>query len=236
MATKKLSIIIPAYNEEERIVLTLQETYDAAKKTLDNFEIIVVDDGSVDATYSVALDRANNLGPEIKVISQEINKGVGAAFHLGLAQAKYQQLCLIPGDNAYNKAGVELIFSHCGSTSLVVSYRQNMETRTPLRHILSRIATKSLQMIAGVKIRDAHSLFLFPVDETRQLGVKTVGYGYHIEILSRLLHKFQSFSEVPVALNPKPDASSGIMKPKTLLILGITILKLFSLRVLRKLK
>lgn len=233
--SKKLSIVIPAFNEEKQIQSTMQEVYNVAQKTLDEFEIIVVDDGSTDATYSVAMTAASNIGTEIIVISQKINQGVGAAFHLGLDKAKFPQLCLIPGDNAYSVTGIELLFSQCGSAPLVISYRQNMEARTPLRYLLSRIATFSLRLITGLKIRDAHSLYLFPVEETRRLGVKSAGYGYHIEVLSRLLSKLQSFSEVPVVLNPKPDASSGVMKPKTLLILGATICKLVGLRILGRL-
>lgn len=235
-ATKKLSIVVPAYNEEKQIILTMQEVHNAAQKTLDDFEIIIVDDGSTDATYSLAVEAAKNFGQKIKVISQKINLGVGAAFHIGLEKAIFPQLCLIPGDNAYDASGIELLFSQCGTAPLIISYRQNMETRTPLRHFLSRVATIALRLITGLKIKDAHSLYLFPVEETKRLGVSTTGYGYHIEILSRLLARLRSFTEVPVILNPKPDASSGVMKPKTLLILGGTICKLFWLRMIGRLQ
>ena len=232
MKEKKLTIIIPAFNEEERIGLTISEVREAAQKTLDDFEIIVIDDGSTDDTYSVALA---NTQAKTKVIRQKSNQGVGAAFFLGLDQAKFPQLCLIPGDNAYHKVSIELLFSKCGLVPLVISYRSNMEERTPLRHVLSRVATLSLRILTGVKISDAHSLFLFPVEETRLLKVNAVGYGYHMEILSRLLISLQSYLEVPVLLNPRPDASSGVMKPKTLYILGQTLCRLMCLRILRKL-
>lgn len=235
LSSKKLTIVIPAFNEENRISITLKEVHHIARKTLHEFEMIVIDDGSADATHAIAVATANDLGHEVKVFRQKVNQGVGAAFQLGLAQARFPQLCLIPGDNAFNVSGIELLFSHCGSSPLVISYRQNMETRTPLRHLLSRLATLSLRMITGYKIRDAHSLYLFPVEATRLLNVKSAGYGYHIEILSRLLNRLQLFSEVPVTLNPKPDASSGVMKPGTLFILGATLSKLFGLRLIGKL-
>jgi len=235
MSSKKLTIVIPAFNEEKRILVTMQEVHHIARKILDDFEMIVIDDGSTDATHTIAMIAANHLGPEVKVVSQKINQGVGAAFHLGLTQAKFPQLCLIPGDNAFNISGIELLFSHCGSTPLVISYRQNMKARTPLRHLLSRLATLALRMITGFKVRDAHSLYLFPVEVTRSLNIQSAGYGYHIEILSRLLNRLQLFSEVPVILNPKPDASSGVMKPRTLFILGVTLSKLFGLRLIGKL-
>lgn len=232
---KKLSIVIPAFNEEQKIALTIQEVYEAAQKVLDEFEIIVVDDGSSDATYRNAVGAAIHCGSEIQIIKQDFNKGVGAAFFIGLAQAKFYQLCLIPGDNAFNKAGIEALFLQCGTVPLVITYRQNMASRTRLRRLLSQLATLSLHIITGYKICDAHSLYLFPVEETRGLDIKSAGYGYHIEILSRLLKRVQDFSEIPVTLNAKVDESSGVMKPKTLFILGAIIIKLLGLRLLRRL-
>ncbi len=235
LKSKNLSIVIPAYNEEKNIALTLQGVLEAALKTLDDFEIIVVNDGSHDATYSIALEEATRLDSRIKIISHEINKGVGQAFQSGLAQAKFPQLCLVPGDNAFNKTGIELIFSQSGAAPLVISYRHNMNVRTPLRYFLSRVLTYFLTIITGLKIQDAHSLFLFPVAETMSLGVETAGNGYHMEILSRLLMRVKYFMEVPVALNPKPDASSGVMKTKNLLIFATNMGKLLGLRLLGRL-
>ena len=233
--TRKLTIVIPAFNEEKRIKITIQEVFTAAQKILDDYEIIVVDDGSDDSTYFEAVSIAAQCGSKVRVIKQNQNQGVGAAFFYGLSQAKFPQLCLIPGDNAYDKNSIELLFEQCGLAPLVISYRNNMEERTPIRHVLSRLATFSLRVLTGARVSDAHSLFLFPVEETRLLKVSASGYGYHMEILSRLLVKLKSYIEVPVLLNPKPDASSGVMKPKTLYILGQTLCRLMCLRILRKL-
>lgn len=232
---KELSIIIPAYNEENKIAQTIQEVFETAKKVLEDFEIFVINDGSADATYNIAYATANELGAKIKIINREKNAGVGAAFQFGLEHAKFPQLTLIPGDNAFCKSGIETLFRQCGLFPLVISYRKNMTERTPLRHFLSKLATFFLQLISGKKIQDAHSLYLFPVEATKQLNIQASGYGYHIEILSRLLTRIRLFNEVPVLLNPKPDASSGVMTVKTLLILGFTIAKLFVFKLIKKL-
>jgi dolichol-phosphate mannosyltransferase len=235
LAQKELSIVIPAYNEEKRIAITIGEVIEVAKTILDDFEIIIIDDGSRDKTYLEIQKAVQGIKSHARIIRHDINQGVGSAFHMGLKLAKFPQLCLVPGDNAFNIESIKTLFSQCGILPLVISYRQNMEARTPLRFALSRIATFFLCMITGVRVKDAHSLYLFPVGMTRDLAIKAKGYGYHIEILSRLLNRQKKFVEVPVILNPKPDASSGVMKPKTLLILGLTLSKLFGLRLLGKL-
>lgn len=233
---KHLSIGIPAYNEEERIQSTLRSVYKMAKDTLDRFEILVVDDGSTDRTYELAQETARQLGAEVRVIHREINQGVGSAFHLFLEAAQFPYISLIPGDNAYTSDGIKRLFSSVGQARLVISFRDEMKhKRTKLRFVLSKVATAYLCVLAGKRVRDAHSLFVFPVEETRKLNVKNTSYGYHMETLSRLLRKSDHFCQVPVELTPKPDASSGVMRPRVLWGLGLTMLKLIGLRLINKL-
>jgi len=233
---KHLSIGIPAFNEEGKIENTLLSVYKIAKDALDQFEIIVVDDGSTDKTYASALKAASLLGPEVRVIRKELNQGVGSAFAIFLESAKFPYITLIPGDNAYTSNGITQLFSTVGTAPLVISCRTEMkERRTKLRFVLSKIATAYLSLLVGKKVRDAHSLFVFPVEETRKLNVTNTGYGYHMETLSRLLRRTDHFHEIPVELTPAPDASSGVMRPRVLWGLGITMLKLIGLRLINKL-
>jgi glycosyltransferase involved in cell wall biosynthesis len=233
---KHLSIGIPAFNEEGRIQSTLLAVYKIAQETLDRFEILVVDDGSTDKTYELAQEAACQLGVEVQVIRRKNNQGVGSAFRLFLETAKFPYICLIPGDNAYTRDGIKRLFSSVGEARLVISFRGEMkQRRTKLRFILSKIATAYLSILVGKKVRDAHSLFVFPVEETRRLNVSNTSYGYHMETLSRLLRRLDHFHEVSVELTPAPDASSGVMRPRVLWGLGVTMLKLIGLRLINKL-
>ena len=233
---RHLSIGIPAYNEQDRIQNTLHSVYKMAQETLERFEILVVDDGSTDKTYETAQEAARQLGPEVKIIRRPNNQGVGSAFRLFLETAEFPYISLIPGDNAYTSDGIKRLFSSVGQAHLVISYRGEMrQRRTKLRFVLSKIATTYLSLLAGKRVRDAHSLFVFPVEETKRLNVTNTSYGYHMETLSRLLRRFDQFCEVPVELTPKPDASSGVMRPRVLWGLGLTMLKLIGLRLINKL-
>lgn len=79
-----LSIIIPAYNEEMRIVASLEYALNYYKTQDYDFEIIVVDDGSSDATA----DAASNIDDKIRVVKQPKNMGKGAAVRCGMLEAK----------------------------------------------------------------------------------------------------------------------------------------------------
>src|SRR3954471_11518630 len=106
VVSKGVSIVIPAYNEEDKIALTIKEAHQAATSALQDFEIIVVDDGSHDHTYARAHAVAQDLGDRVRVIRQPDNRGVGAAYHYGLRHARYSMLTLIPGDRAFEYSGV----------------------------------------------------------------------------------------------------------------------------------
>lgn len=88
MKKKLLSVIIPAYNEEKTIVETIKETIKTIKniKSLD-FELIIVDDGSIDNTYAVAKEIADQSAYNIKVVSHSPNKRKGFALKKGVLAA-----------------------------------------------------------------------------------------------------------------------------------------------------
>jgi len=81
---KLISIIIPAYNEEERIKQSLESTVNYMTEKGYDFEIIVVDDGSTDNTVKTAQEITNG----ITVLKQEKNMGKGAAVRRGMLAAK----------------------------------------------------------------------------------------------------------------------------------------------------
>jgi hypothetical protein len=83
-----------------------------------------------------------------------------------------------------------------------------------------------MRLVTGRPIRDAHSLYVFPVAAARQVGRNT-GYGYHIEALSTLLRGGVSYAEVPVLLNPRPDSSSKVMRLSVLARLIATMARQF---------
>jgi glycosyltransferase involved in cell wall biosynthesis len=228
--SKQLTIVVPAYNEQVKLETTVREILCAAARALDAFEVIVVNDGSTDATGAVA-NRLAREHPQVAVVHQPTNRGVGAAYYVGLTRARYPALTVIPGDNAFHSSGVETLFRSVGSAELIVSYRENMQARTPLRRVLSVCCTATMRWLTSRPIRDAHSMFVFPVEQARQIPVND-GYGYHIEALSTLLQTCSSYAEVPVRLNPRPDASSGVMRPRVIATLVWTMARMYCRRFL----
>jgi len=199
---RKLTIVVPAFNEAAHIETTLTVVFEAAANLLDAYEIIVVDDGSSDGTGAVAEQFAAS-HPNTRVKRQPVNQGVGAAYLYGLREARFPYLTLVPGDNVFSRTAVENVFAAVGRAPLVVSYRDNMEVRTRVRYALSIICTMSMRLICGRRIRDAHSMYVFPVDLARAIPVQP-GYGYHIESLGRLAVPGPGFRRGVLTPQPAP--------------------------------
>jgi hypothetical protein len=227
---RKLTIVVPAFNEERHIAETLRVVSRSAARHLTDYEIIAVDDGSRDSTGSI-MDAAAKDNARIRAVHQPTNRGVGAAYLKGLDLARFDSITVVPGDNAFAEVTLDNVFQAVGTAPLIVSYRVNMDVRTPLRRTLSLICTALMRLITGHSVRDAHSMFVFPVALARTLAIQP-GYGYHIESLGRLLVLCPKHIEVPAILNQQPDLNSGVMRPRVVFLLGTTMLRLIGWRIL----
>ena len=100
MSSRALTIIVPAYNEAQRLHATLDGVVAAASNALGRYEEIIVNDGSSDDTARIA-DGLAARWPHVSAIHHPVNRGVGAAYRSGLQAARYPFISLVPGDNAF---------------------------------------------------------------------------------------------------------------------------------------
>ena len=93
----KLSVIIPIYNEEELIDTLIERTRDAITSVTDDFEIICVNDGSIDQSLE-KLVKSHHVDKRLKIISLSRNFGHQAAYTAGLEYAKGEYVAMMDGD------------------------------------------------------------------------------------------------------------------------------------------
>jgi dolichyl-phosphate beta-glucosyltransferase len=93
----EISVIVPAYNEEKRLSVTLLQLYTYLKESFSSFELIVVNDGSTDATYQLVNSYCNKC-PELQLISYEQNRGKGYAVRTGIMAAKGEFILFCDAD------------------------------------------------------------------------------------------------------------------------------------------
>lgn len=222
---KRLTIVVPALNEEEKIADTITGILPFARDLLDDFEIFLIDDGSTDATGSI-MDRFAAEDSRIFVIHHPHRQGVGAAFETALARAKFDAITLIPGDHAFQNEGIARMFKAAGASDIVITYRDNQSNRSLNRSIQSHSLRFILNCLFGFWLFDYHSMIVYPVKFLRQIEVKADGYGYQLCALISLLQLGLTHVQVPVSLNAELKGSSRALRARTYYELGITILSL----------
>lgn len=203
-----LSIVIPAYNESQRLPRTLRE----AREWLDAhhpgaYEVLVVDDGSQDDTAGMAETEARNW-PELRVIRQPANRGKGAAVRTGMLEAQGDIRLFMDADHSTHvrELAKALPLLESGQADIVIASRQHPESEIPvrqswLREHMGKTFNLLMRLAVGVPMRDTQCGFkaftaaaadlLFPLQQIE-------GFGFDVELLYLALRKGLRIAEIPV--------------------------------------
>lgn len=122
MANIKLSVIIPAYNEEERLPGTLKAIDEYLTKQDYGYEIIVVNDGSSDDTAQVTRNLKSEID-NLKLIDNEENHGKGYVVHQGLKESRGEYRLFTDADNSTSIDQVEKMWSQVDEYDVVIGSR-----------------------------------------------------------------------------------------------------------------
>ena len=202
----KLTIVMPAYNEERTIEEAVRRIVEAPLPC--DFELIVVDDGSTDATPEI-LDRI--AGGPVEVVHQPANGGKGSAVLTGIGRATGTHLLVFDADLEYSAVDIAGLIEPVirGDASVVYGVRSVDTPRgQALRYrIGNRVMTATANVLYASSIGDLHTcLKLVPVALLRGLDLSDRGFGLDTEITAKLLRQRIQPFEVPVSYAPRSRA------------------------------
>ncbi|PIP17017.1 MAG: hypothetical protein COX44_02275 [Candidatus Portnoybacteria bacterium CG23_combo_of_CG06-09_8_20_14_all_37_13] len=197
----RLSVIIPAYNEAERIKKTILDIKEYLDKQNYDFEIIVISDGSKDNTA----ERAKQTG--VKVIDNKLNQGKGAVVKQGMLEAKGDYRLFMDADNStkidnldkfwkYFNQGYDVVIASIGLKESKILEKTGWH-----RRMLGRFSKYLIQIIMFWKIKDSQRGFKCFSDEAAKKifsKQRIMRWGFDIEILALArLFNFK-IKEVPI--------------------------------------
>lgn len=184
----KISIVIPAYNEESRLPQTLQSILNFTSNRQEEFEILVVDDGSKDKTSQVARE----FNEKIVVLTLESNQGKGAAVRKGVLQASGDFIFFSDADlstpiNQFNKLFDSLQNSYdIAIGSRAVDYSSIKVHQPFYREFMGKSFNKIVQLWVLKGIKDTQCGFKgFKKTAAKNVFSKSKidGFGFDVEIL-----------------------------------------------------
>lgn len=128
-----LSIFFPFWNEEKNIEYVVTSAIPIASKLADKWEILMIDDGSSDRTARIGEKLASE-HKNLRLISNNINRGYGASLREGFMNAKYECILFTDGDRQFDFAESEKFVEKIHDNDMVIGYRKKRQDHI-IRHI-----------------------------------------------------------------------------------------------------
>ena len=205
-----ITLIVPALNEEKLIVETVEQIVEVAEGRFADYEVLLVNDGSTDATGTL-MDGLAGRNARIRVFHNPKNIGLGSSYHLGVTHARNEYVMLLCGDGGMPASSLPKIFDKIATADIVVPYCENLrEIKGPGRYLLSRTYTFLLNTLFGLRLKYYNGLPVHRVELVRSVGGKSDGFGFQAEILVQLLRAGRSYVEVGVMGAEKANRSSAL--------------------------
>lgn len=204
---KKLSVIIPVYNEEKTIELVLQRVSGQEISGWEK-EVIVVDDGSTDATASEISSTKFQI-PNLKIIRHERNQGKGAAVRTGIAAATGDAVIIQDADLEYDPQDwPQLLFAlenDPGVVAVFGSRELQKNHRSYFSYVLGvRLLNFMVNFLFATTLTDVYTGYkLFRTDFLKALPLESRGFEIEAELTCRVLKRGGRIKEVAISYSPR---------------------------------
>lgn len=220
-----ISLIVPALNEERVLHTVLAQIIREVKGRVRDYELILIDDGSTDATRSI-MDSIASAEPNVRVVHNPQNLGLGACYHNAVREAKHEYVMLLCGDGGFPASSLPPVFDAIATADIVVPYIVNLrQIKSPLRYLLSRSYTGLLNLLFGLELNYYNGLPVHRADLLRKIEITSAGFGFQGEILVKLLKSGCSFVQVGVR-GAEETKRSFALRPWNVLSVARTLLHL----------
>lgn len=223
MDTRSLSIVIPAYNEADNILPTLENVTAALSPLSLDAEIIVVDDGSRDRTGALVREHAARF-PAVTLLVNERNMGFGWTYRRGVAAATRDHIVMVHGDNAWPAHTLQRFFGHVGEADIIIGYTRDMwRSRALTRTIVSKTFTLAVNAITRRGLKYYNGLQIHRAGVLKRLRIQSSGYGFQAEVLVKALRCTETFLEVPMDLTERVEGDSKAFRVKNIVDVARTL-------------
>jgi glycosyltransferase involved in cell wall biosynthesis len=215
----ELSIVLPAYNEEGNIERAVRESDRAAASLIASHEVVVVDDGSRDATAERLAALQTEMGDRLQVVRHPVNLGYGTALRDGFAAARGRLVFYTDSDNQFDLMELRDFIPLMGEWDALLGYRRDRQD-PPLRLFTSRVFNDLTSLAFGMRIRDLNCSFkLFRREVLARLPLESRDFFIDAELVARLHRAGFRYRELPVTHYPRTVGRSTVRPgdvPRTL--------------------
>ncbi|MCA1586384.1 MAG: glycosyltransferase family 2 protein [Acidobacteria bacterium] len=235
MSAPGLSIFFPAYNDSGTIASLVIRAVQVAATLTPDFEVIVVNDGSRDATPLILDELAEQYPAHLRIVHHPINRGYGGALRSGFAAASKDLVFYTDGDAQYDPAEVTALWGQLtAEVDWVNGYK--MSRSDPVhRVVIGRVYHHTVKLLFGLRVRDVDCDFRL----MRRAIFDVVRLDKNSGVIClEMIKKFQDagfrVAEVPVHHYHRTYGKSQFFNFRRIFRTGVDVLKLWWLLVVRK--
>jgi glycosyltransferase involved in cell wall biosynthesis len=229
-----LSVFFPAYNDSGTIASLVISALRAARKLTSDFEVIVVNDGSADATAEI-IDELARTYPEVKVVHHERNRGYGGALRSGFAAATRDLIFYTDGDAQYDPTEMAVLWHAFGDgVDLVNGYK--ISRSDPLhRIVIGRIYHHTVKILFGLRVRDVDCDFrLMRRSIFDRVTLEKDSGVICLEMMKKIQDAGFRIAEVPVHHYHRAHGKSQFFNFRRLFKTAMDVMKLWVVLVVRR--
>lgn len=197
-----LTVFFPCYNEEKNVERTTAAALQACRRLADDFEIIIVNDGSTDRTAELA-DRLAAEHPQVRAVHNSPNLGYGGALQRGYREATKEWVFYTDGDGQFDFEEIEKLIPLLDEYDVVSGYR--LDRCDPwVRKLNAWCWTKLVNLLLGMRLRDIDCAYkIFPRRLFEQIELWSMGALIDAEVLAKAARLGYRIGQVGVHHYPR---------------------------------
>ena len=211
-AVASVSAFFPCYNDELSIAGMVRDVRAALLDAVDDFEIIVIDDGSTDASLAV-LHRLADEVPELRIVEHRVNRGYGGALQSGFSAATKEWIFYTDGDAQYDAREIVRCLDAAADDVDVVQGFKIGRGDAWYRRLIGRIYHHSVKLLFGLPVRDTDCDFrLIRASTMESIELTSTSGVICVELMHALTQAEARFVEVGVSHHWRPHGRSQFFR------------------------
>jgi glycosyltransferase involved in cell wall biosynthesis len=220
-----ISFIVPALDEESTLAAAVARCRAAALRHFPAYEIIIVDDGSTDATGAVA-EGCATMDPNVRVVHHDRPRNLGFAYKVGVGLARFEHVLMFPGDDEGSDEQLDAVLSRAGAADVVINYIANAEVRGWRRRAVSAAFVGVMNRLFGLGLRYYNGTVLHRTELVRSIPIRTDSFAYQAEALVRVLRAGRRCEEVATAIRPRTGGRSKAFRLRNCMEVALALVRL----------
>lgn len=221
----KLSILMPALNEEKNINSAMSMCFKAMDAFKIDGEIIVINDGSTDGTEGIVRDYMKKES-RLRMVVHETPQGIGSSFWRGVDESRSDAVVFIPSDNENDPYEILRYYGLLEHVDIVTPFLYNKNDRNRFRNVLSFLYRGIINMTFMVNFNYTNGTILYRKSILDQLPHRSFSFFFQTDILIRTVKSGYLFCETPYRINIREHGVSKAVTFPSLMMVAKGYLRL----------